>query len=345
MDSYYKILGVRTSASTDEIRRAYRILARRYHPDVNPGKSSEERFKQIAEAYEVLIDTEKRRIYDLEFEREFSKNLSSKLKGYSRTQSKQTESPPHFQQEFNRKKFDQFGKKPIDRDAPIPEPKRSGLSLFLSDLNTISTKFKNLYKSYISPASNMAEERKTDISVKSISVIEVSISVSEAILGIRKTVEIDDGGKARRISVRIPPGMKDGSVVRLRDSSSSNEELVLITRVAVHPFISIQRKGVVVDLPLTIKEAVLGANITVPTLDDPIILKIPPNSQSGQELRIKEKGIRYKDGTRGDLFMKLLVKIPQPSNGEELKGAVMILDKLYDNSIRANLPQNLLDEV
>lgn len=166
--------------------------------------------------------------------------------------------------------------------------------------------------------------------------------VSEAILGMRKTVEVIDGESIRKISVRIPPGVRNGSVVRMRNKQSPGQELVLIIQVAHHTYISIEKRGIVVELPVTPEEALVGASIKVPTLEGPLMLKVPPGSQSGTYIRLRGKGVHYPKGDRGDLFYRVLIRIPEASSREGVVEAARFLSEGWNNSVRSDLPDKLL---
>lgn len=356
MENYYEILSLNTSATFEEIRRAYRILARRYHPDVNPGKASEEKFKTIARAHSVLSDPEKRKTYDLELEA----HLKTRVHGHHQTYQRAQQRYDNARRRFYEAKHQNFGKVdpagPEEPSQPPPQRPRppapnpfSGLSKkaqdFLKFLN------KPIGKSSARPRSGSAqrsgahsqpkEHQPEPSGIVKISVVEVSVSIRDAVHGVKKTVEISEPEGVRKISVNIPPGVRNGSVVHLR--SKSQEDLVIIVRVALHPFLSIQPKGLVAEVPISVNEAISGASISVPTLEEPVVLKIPPASQSGTEIRLKEKGILLRDGTRGDLFIRLLVKVPETSMAVGIKEKATELDLYYSTPVRQGFPKSLLE--
>ena len=318
MKDYYKILGVNSSATHDEIRRAYRILARRYHPDVNPGKSSEDKFKTISAAYEILSDPKKRSSYDLDYERiqlaSYAEKFSEKIAA-----------------QFKKQKTSHTKKQSTNKSA-----EKNDLSSLTKAKNSVNSRLQQI-KNFFTP-----KKQKHKNNLKSISIIEISVNIKEALYGQKKTIEIPTIDGNRKISVNIPPGVKSGSVLRLKHSqkNTSEEEIVLIIRVAHHPYISIQNKGLVVEVPVSIQEALFGANITLPTLDEAALVKIPPSSQSGSEIRLKNKGILQKDGQRGDLIYKLQIKIPQSVSAVGLKDKINDIDKYYEEPVRKTFPAN-----
>lgn len=273
-------MGLHPRATPDEIRRAYRILARRYHPDVNPENASKNKFQQIAQAYAILSDPDKRREYDKQI-----------------------------------KPSEQHKPRPKKRPTR-PTPKQPNLldglkSLFVKTAQSIPT------------------------TPHKVSVIEVSITIEEAIRGGVKTVDFVEPEATRRISVTIPKGARDGEIVRL-SSRSAREEIICVLRHMPHPVLSLERRGIIVKLPVTLNEAIAGAKITVPTLDDPITLSIPPLSQSGTELRVKGKGIETSRG-KGDLFYQILIQLPD----EVSLGVQSAIESLTYN-LKRSLPNPLV---
>jgi DnaJ-class molecular chaperone len=165
----------------------------------------------------------------------------------------------------------------------------------------------------------------------------------DAIFGVKKALEIPEPEGQRKVSVKIPAGVRSGSVIRLRAKNMPNEDLVLIVRVAAHPFLTIQARGLVAEIPITIQEAIVGAHISVPTLDEAVSIKIPPGSQSGSELRLKNRGLTLKDGTRGDLFVRLMIRVPETADAVGLKEKASELDAYYSNNVRQGLPKHLVE--
>lgn len=362
MDNYYEILGLNTSATFEEIRRAYRILARRYHPDVNPGKVSEEKFKVIAQAHRVLSDTEKRKAYDVDLEAYLRTRGSAGTHAYQRAQQRYDGARKRFYEQ----KHQNFGKvEPAGPEAPPEQELRKGKPRSeqhaTPSLDVIKRQVQNFLKFLNKPVGAQPrkqarqraeasrppepepkrERRAEPAGIVKISVVEVSVTIKDAIYGIRKTVEISEPEGARKVSVSIPPGVRNGSVVHLR--SKTHEDLVIIVRVAAHPFLSIQPKGLVAEIPVSVGEAISGASITVPTLDEPMVVKVPPASPSGTEIRLKERGIVHRDGSRGDLFIRLMIKVPDSSSAVGIKEKAGELDMYYGAPVRQNVPKTLLD--
>lgn len=359
MENYYILLGLNASAAPEEIRRAYRILARRYHPDVNPGKTSEEKFKRIAEAYRVLGDSEKRRAYDAELESHLRSTGQSggdpRLHAYRRNQASARRSA---QQRFYEAQYQNFGKiKPVAAEEE-PTPKDTG-----AGFSTDFAKFANLGRKTLgrmfgagkreAPPRTAAERpqrsstadplQPNNHDIAKISLIEVSVTLIDVVNGVKKTVEIAEPEGARKVSVRIPPGVRNGSVVHLRSRGGSGEDLVIIVRVANHPFLSMHTRGLVAEVPISVNEAISGASVTLPSLDEPVSVKIPPGAQSGTEIRMRGRGVTNKDGTRGDLFYRLMIRVPEAQNAVGFSDRAGELEKYYSQPVRQSLPKTLLE--
>lgn len=317
MKNYYKILGIRTSASPDEIRRAYRILARRYHPDLNPDKETQQRFKDLVEAHNTLKDQKSRDVYD------------SKLEAFLKDQYYNSE---HSKEENTTRDFDEQSDEVVSDPAILDW--RDAVQLAKNKLQKFQTGLKSLlYRGRVQAASAR---------ISQISVIEVSLTIEESIRGVRKSVEIaEPDGKTRKISVALPAGVRDGSVSRMRNKNNPTEDLILIVHHAFHPFLSIRPRGLIAEIPVSIKEAVYGAEILVPSINGQVKLKIPANTQSGSEIRIHEGGIQFPNGRRGDYFVRLMVHVPPSGEAHGLKDKIDEIDRYYEQNVRRNLPTKI----
>ena len=342
MENYYAILGVNTSATHEEIRRAYRILARRYHPDVNPGKASEEKFKAIAEAYTVLSDPEKRRVFDAEFERDFRQGAarSQAHRAYQRDEKTARERYARAMAEARARatKAQSDGRL---RETTLTQQAESQ-SMWDVPLSEVFGRIPQFFKGLQRGPKKGAHKSRRRGAVSRVSVLEVSCTIKDAIIGVKKTIEIAEPEGTRKVSVKIPAGTKSGTVIRLQNTQDAGEELVLIVRVAAHPYISLQNRGVIVEVPITIGEAINGANITIPTLEDQMVIKVPAGSQTGHEVRLKERGIVSKDGTRGDLFIRLMVQVPDTLGAVGLNEKAGEFERYYSSPVRKNMPKTLL---
>lgn len=337
LKNHYETLGIPSSATLAEIRRAYRILARRYHPDVNPGAASEERFKAIADAYRVLSDEVKRQEFDQTLADEMKSAFERGHEAYQqaiRNAAAKDRARRRFEQAKAQARTNRSAA--AARPSPRPAPQSSG---FLADVSRIGlrglTQVRRLFA--VERSGSPRSPSATPRSGRLLSIVEVSVTVAEAVRGVRKSVELEHESGTRKVSVRIPPGSRDGAVLRTR-SKHGDEELVVITRVAPHPFLSLERKGLICEVPVTVQEALLGAQITVPTLDEPIVLKVPPESQSGTELRLKGRGVAYENGARGDLLYRLMIHVPASAHATGIAECSQRLAAYYSDSVRKGLP-------
>lgn len=279
---YYKTLGVSRTASKDEIKKAYRRLARKYHPDVSKVANAEERFKDVGEAYEVLRDDEKRRVYD-------------QLGTYQPGQ--EFRPPPDWAQNFS-------------------AGQGEGLSGFESvDLGDL---FENLFGH--ARASGMSGGRPGNFrAARREYATEMFVSLDEASRGVEKTLRIEGSG-GRDVKVRIPKGITDGQVLRVQRGGTSRAGDILITvRLKRHPRFTVSGHDLLIDVPISPWEAVLGAQIEIPTLQSKLLLTIKPGSQSGQKLRLKGKGLPRRSGAAGDLIASLQVMVPGEPDEQERK--------------------------
>ncbi len=345
MQDYYDTLGLNSSATKDEIRRAYRILARRYHPDVNPGKESSDKFKAIAEAYKVLSDEQQKKQYDIDYERAYNKLAAKRLKAYAEQARAQFEAKSReFARQSSAQSTASTAKQSPPRDTSRKAAPTVGKSLLKQAGESLAKGLTLEIPKLSIPFLSKHKQGATNVrksGPNSISIIEVSLTVPDAIKGVKKTIEIADEHEERKVSVTIPPGVRTGSVVRMRSKSLPGEELVLIVQLASHPYLAIERKGLIIEVPITLSEAVDGSQIQVPTLEDPVLIKIPSGSQSGTSIRVKGKGIPDREGNRGDLFYKLMIKAPAAENAVGFKDKVAALKDYYSGDIRKDFPQSL----
>ncbi len=346
MSNHYQVLGVTTAATADEIRRAYRILARRYHPDLNPGETNAETFKKIASAYAVLSDPAQRQQYDAELEKNresFSSAFDRAHREYRKNQRPHTAKPAPSSgtQKAAGEPSPRSTSKSSEPDAATRPPSPSASSL--SGLAASSRKRLKSFKDRLLKRGPKTAASGTQVS--GISLMEVSISIFDAIRGVRRTVELTDAsGKTRKISALIPPGVRTGSIVRFRRKEDPAEEVILVVRVALHPWLSMTAKGLTMEIPITIGEAIQGGKVQVPSLGDPLLVTVAPGTQSGREVRLKSQGVRLADGSRGDLFIKFLVAVPQNPDAPGLREKIGELSSYYAQPVRQGLPRSILDE-
>ena len=272
---YYSILGVNRSASEREIKQAYRRLARKYHPDVNPGdKSAEAKFKQINEAYEVLSDKEKRQKYD-----QFGDQWQ-----YA----------------------DQFAQAG-GQQAPGWDFGRGGTRVYFGE-GDFGSLFDDMFSDLYSR--RQAKPRRGQ-SLE----YPVEVTLEEAYSGTTRTLSFADG---KRLEVKVPPGVRTGSRVRLAGKGVQGGDLYLVVSVKPHP--TFERRGddlyVGVAVPLVV--AMLGGEVKVTTLKGKVALKIPPETQNGRTFRLAGQGMPHLGNKyRGDLLAKVRVVLPDKLSAKE----------------------------
>lgn len=318
---YYSILGVNKTASNDEIKQAFRRLARKFHPDVNPGnKQAEARFKEVNEAYEVLSDPDKRRKYD-----QF---------GQYWKQAGQTWSPggagaggvnvgfDDF--EFGRYgSFDEFINDLLGRfggagapGAPGTPGARTGGTRQTYTYTTSGRKSSGTsgFDGFTDPMAGFdGAAASTDREAA------IALTLSEAFHGVQKRLSIG----SETIEVRIPPGAKPGSRVRVRGKGLVNPatqqrgDLYLKADIQPHSFFKFEGDNLVCEVPITPDEAVLGAAIDVPTPDGSVKLNVPAGVRSGQSLRLRSKGWILPKGGRTDLLVKIAIVPPKDLSSTE----------------------------
>jgi curved DNA-binding protein len=305
---YYTTLGVAKTASEKEIKQAYRKLARKHHPDVNPGdKSAEAKFKEINEAYEVLGDAEKRRKYD---------ELGANWRMYE--QAQQRGSP--FGGEGGAYSVNTGG--PGSYRTMTEEEMRD----LFGDEDPFSDFFKTFFGGGGASAGGRQRSGRTPRTQKGRDIEhEVDLTLEEAFHGATRRVSIKQGGHARSIDVRIPVGVKDGSRVRAAGEGESGANGGasgdLYLRVRILPHAMFERKGddlhSRVAVPVT--TAVLGGEAQVPTINGAVRLKIPETTQNGQVFRLKGHGMPAvgKPDDRGDLYATVDVQLPRSLTKEQ----------------------------
>lgn len=282
---YYKTLGVDRTASQDKIKRAYKKLARKYHPDVSKETDAEARFKEINEAYHVLRDKEKRKAYD---------QLGSQWQ-----QGQEFRPPPGWESRFQQG----FG---------------------AEDLGGFSDFFAEIFGGR--PGGFRYERHEYRMRGEDLHAT-IEISLEEAFHGGIRTLslqspEVDEHGqvrqRTRQLNVQIPRGMSEGQHIRLAGQGGPGMgvgqagDLFLQVVFAPHPLFHAEGRNIFLELPITPWEAALGARIKVPTLGGKVEITIPPGSQSGRKLRLKERGLPGKPA--GDQYIILRIETPPASS-------------------------------
>lgn len=326
---YYSVLGVDRSANAEEIKKAFRRLARQYHPDMNPGNAvAEARFKEVSEAYEVLSDQEKRRKYD-----QFGKYW--KQMGQSSPRSTGWPGGPAGFDDVEFGRFNNFEE-------------------FINDLlgrfNTPGAGGPSGYSSYRPPTGNggfgfndFANGAGANAGGRSTQALDreanLTLTLAEAFRGVEKRLSI----AGETITVRIPAGVKAGKKVRLKGkgqahpyATSQRGDLYLVIDLQAHPFFSLEEDNLLCEVSITPDEAVLGAQIEVPTPEGMVKVKVPAGVRSGQSLRLQGKGWPTKTG-RGDQMVKLIITPPKSLSPQEQEYYEKLRD-IRSYNPRSNLP-------
>jgi len=324
---YYQIMGVARTATADEIKKSYRRLARKFHPDVSKEKDAEKRFKEVQEAYEVLKDPEKRAAYD---------QLGSDYK-----QGQQFRPPPDWGSGF------EF------RGGPRQGRARAGASHTeeFEDAEGFSDFFSSLFGQRGfgggagggNPFGGAGARAARDHHAR------VDIDLEEAYSGTTRTLELKrpdlkpDGTldlKTHTVKVTIPAGVTEGQLIRLAGQGEQSTgggkpgDLYLEVHMKPNRLFQLDGRDVTLTLPIAPWESALGATVTVPTLGGGVDMRIPPNSQSGQKLRLRGRGLPGQ--TPGDQYIQLKIVVP-PANTPEAKAVFEDMKQKLNFNPRAEL--------
>ncbi len=301
-EDLYQTLGVSRTATKDEIKKAHRKLANKYHPDKNPDdKKAHETFKRVQEAYDVLSDEEKRAAYD-RYGSDFEKIRNTGYRPGSGSGGG-----------FDGLDLDQiFGGARGGGGAQF-----EGFSDFFEQLmgggagGSGGPRGRRTRGGQVAPPQPGANVRH-----------QMEIPFETAVRGGKTEFYLQTGEAKEKIAVTIPPGVETGSKIRLRDRGQHSPnggprgDLILIIEVMEHPHFKRIGNNLEVSLPLTVSEALLGAKVDVPTPDKTVTMSIPPGSSSGSRLRLKGQGVAPSSGPAGDLFVVLQIQVPKSIDDE-----------------------------
>ncbi len=308
----YAVLGVPRNATQDQIKKAYRDLARKHHPDMNQGdKKSEEKFKEIQHAYETLSDPEKKKTYDM---------FGTSSFGGQRTGGGS---------------YRQYSRGFPDIDEIFKDIFSQGGGAY--GMGGAGGSFGDVFD-----FSNVRQQPRRPKNIQH----TVTLDFETAVKGGEKELLLKSPeGGTRKITVKIPAGVKTGSKVRLpgkgEQINSMAGDLILEIKVLSHQVFKRENDDIYIDLPLTVYEAVLGTLIDVPTIESPVKLTIPPGVGSGTKMRLKEKGVKNpKTGKRGDQFVVVQIAMPKES-GEDMKRLMDEIKEKYPYDPRKKLLQYL----
>lgn len=286
---YYKLLGVERTAASEDISRAYKKLARKHHPDLNPDSAdAEEKFKEVTEAYEVLKDPEKRRLYD--------------QLGPDWQHGQQFQGGPGFENMHFNFNGQSFG--------------GAGFSDFFDMLfgQTGSGRRGGFGPD---PFGNFSARQRRGRDVEA----EISLSLEDALRGGLRVITLSGSQGDRTLEVNVPPGVREGARLRLAGQGDAapgggNGDLYLRIKYLPHPYFQVEGDNLLYDLPLTPWEAVLGSGVRVPTLEGEVELSIPPGTGSGRKFRLRGKGLGG-GAARGDQMVRAMIKAPADVSEKE----------------------------
>jgi len=283
---YYKVLGVPKTATTADVKKAYRKLARQYHPDLNKGPEAERRFKEVNEAHEVLSDPEKRRRYE---------ELGPQWETFQRGGGQGAGG----------------GFQWVYTGAP-------GGRTFGADADF--TDFSDFFRTLFGDAAGARTNGRSRTRQRPGESHEASVEIGliEAYRGAERKLELRrEDGTPRRLDVKIPAGVRDGQRIRLAGQGTPGVgggppgDLYLRVQVRPHPFFVRDGDDLRAELPVALHEALVGAEVTVPTPKGRVSLKIPPETQNGRTIRLAAQGMPRRSGGHGDLYVTVKVVLPQ----------------------------------
>lgn len=290
---FYQVLGVSRTASQEEIQRAYRRLARRYHPDVNKDPAAEDRFKEISEAYQVLSDPDTRRRYD-----QFGPAFRQVPEGAEQWAGAGARRPGGAT----------WG------PGPGPGPGAGGVWGGVGDID-----LEDLLGGLFGRRAPRGWGRVPGADQEA----EVPLSVEEAYRGGRRSITIERPGGPQSLTVTIPAGVTEGQRIRLAGQGGQGAggappgDLYLVVRLLPHPVYRVVGRDLYVDLPLAPWEAALGASVPVDTPGGSATVRVPPGTSSGRRLRLRGRGLPNPRGTPGDLFAEARVVVPETLSARE----------------------------
>jgi curved DNA-binding protein len=286
---YYDALGVSRTASTEELQRAYRKLAREYHPDVNRDPAAEERFKEISEAYSVLSDPDTRKRYD-----RFGPDFRQMPEGYEAYAGAARAGGP------GSPSGSPFGGGRVWVDSDRGQRSGAG-GINIDDL------FSDLFGSRGASGPIPGADQEA----------ELELSVEDAYRGGTRRITLSGPGEPTSFEVVIPPGVTDGQHIRLAgrgglgSGGSAAGDLYLVVRIAPHPRYRVNGRDISVDLPLAPWEAALGASVPVPIPGGEAKVRVPAGSSTGRRLRLRGEGMPNPRGTPGDLYAEVKIMVPR----------------------------------
>ena len=320
---YYEVLGVSRSANPEELRRAHRKLVRQYHPDMNrDNPAATEKFKEVQGAYDVLSDPQRRKQYD-----QFGHDAFGGPGGY----------PPPGAEGFRGGRPSPGGAR-RGRGSPNVSVEDVDFGDFAgANADIFEQMFGSRRGAGRAGRGRAAPEPERGADVEH----TVTLSFEQAARGYTLPLQINRGGQLETIEMKIPPGVKDGSRVRVRGKGQGGiggpaGDLYVITRVKDHPYFRRDELNILVDVPITVYEALLGVKLDVPTLEGKVTVTVPPGTSSGSKLRIKGRGIERGE-EQGDQYVLIKVVVPKELDEDDRKLVEKLAEK-HPLNVRATLP-------
>jgi curved DNA-binding protein len=306
---YYEVLGVPRDATPEAIKKAYRTLARKHHPDVNPGdKKAEAKFKEAQQAYDILSDAEKRSLYDRYGRAAFEGMAAAGPRSGAADWASRQGGPGAGFEAYDFSEF--FGPAAGGPGAATGAEEAGGAGIFEELLGRMRGG-----RGRQGPAMGPRPGRNLEA--------HLTIPFLTAVLGGETTIEIERDHHRESLAVKIPPGTDTGAKLRLRGQGEPGErgaepgDLIIHITVEPHPYFTREGRNLIVEVPITVPEAVLGARIEVPSLEGLKSLTIPSGTSSGAKLRLRGHGIPASgDKPAGDLFVVIKIVVPKNVDDE-----------------------------
>lgn len=316
-EDLYQVLGVDRKATKDELQKSYRKLARKYHPDMNPDdQKAKEHFKRVQEAYDVLSDPDQRAAYD-RYGADFEKLRSGGYRPGAGAGSS-------------------FEGVDLDQILGGGGQFEGGFADFFEQL--MGGANRGGPRGGFNPGARRPQAPMKGGNFEH----ELSIPLKTAVIGGKVDFAINGPSGVERLSVTIPPGVNEGAKIRLRGKGQASQQggepgdLILKLSVLSHPHFRRNGQNLMLELPVSLAEAALGAKIDVPTPAGTIALTIPKGSNNGKRLRVKGQGVKNKDGSQGDLLVDLAIRLPNHLT-EEDEASIRAIDERHPQNVRADL--------
>jgi curved DNA-binding protein len=345
---YYSLLEIKPDASNDEIKKAFRHLAQRYHPDGNNQTANKEMFLRVKEAYSVLSNPTSRLEYDKAFFREPDLDQSEKKAsagGQRVKEAVERESEP--QEDAYDDSDESAGVAAADRafGFTAEAPKKGGSPHRKRTAKQRPDQSSSGFSSWFTMGKTASPSSKSHsrLNVNDDRVYQVSVDVLESLQGAQREVVMKDHDGTYRLKVKIPAGITNGTVIHVRERPGDpTDDTMIPIRVTVtsHPFLRRAGLDLHLTVPVTIAEAFKGAEIEVPTYKSVVRVKIPPLTKSGAALRLKNKGIEDSSGTSGDFYVKAKMEAPSSSSQAAIDAAEE-MEALYEEPVRKDMPKKL----